>query len=609
MRCKQLKSMRIAKGAIEMGCSCGVCYKCRIEKLELSKVDSIYQDRMEVNLKKVPKWEKKTLGDRFDDFVNMYSDREYIFTSGKQYTYSETKQQVDLLAKGLIRIGIKNREHVAMVMANYPEAVFIKFGVAKVGAVNVPFNYRTQKDELKYVMWQSDTVCLITMDQWGSLNYIDMLKNLCSEVFAGGKSSEFPLLRHIVVFSPSGKKYPGTIDYYDFIKSGETLSDQEMQSTQNRVCYPDEVVDILYTSGTTGKPKGVMLTHDMLWRKSYASTLGRAIEDGRRMFVPLPLYHVFGYVEGILAMPWVGGAILPQVTFGAKEALELIQNGRANDIICVPTIAINLVDCPDIKNYDLSSLHYMYCAGAPAPVRLWERMIRELGLDYLNTGYGMTETSSAPIQSEVGINVEKIATRCGRNIPAGAAGLPEFGYKCIEYKVVDTVTGKELLPGEEGELVCRGPVVTNGYYNKPQETSEVIDKDGWLRTGDLIRIHEDGYFEITGRSKELYRIVGENVAPKDIEEVISTYPKVSQVYIVGVPDIKLGEVGYAFIDLNSGETCSEQEILDYARAKLAGYKVPKFIKFINTEELPLTSTGKVQKFLLKERAIKELCLD
>lgn len=570
----------------------------------------VFQERINRMLQKYPVWERKTLGDRFDEFVKEYPNREFIYTPEKQYTYAETKLKADQLAKGLIKIGIERREHVAMIMANYPEAVFVKFGAAKIGAVNVPLNYRSQKDELKYVLWQSDTSCLITMDEWSNLNYIEMLKDLCPEVFAGGKSAEFPLLKHIVVFSPTGKRYPGTIDFNELLQMGESLSDHELQSIQQKVCFPDEVVDILYTSGTTGKPKGVMLTHDMLWRKSYSSTLGRAIEDGRRIYIPLPIYHVFGYVEGILAALWIGGAILPQATFDVDAGLQLIQDGKANDVLCVPTIAINMVNSSNLSQYDLSTLHAMYCAGAPAPVWLWQKIITDLGLKHLNTGYGMTETSSAAVQSQPwdGVNAEIIGTRVGQISPGGAAGYPEYGNKVIEYKVISTITGKDLEQGQEGELVCRGPVISRGYYKKPQETAEVIDKDGWLKTGDLAIIHEAGYIELTGRSKELYRIGGENVAPKDVEEVISSHPKVNQVYVVGIPDVKLGEVGMCFIELKQSETCTAQEIIELCRAKLAAFKVPKYVKFLTIDEIPVTSTGKVQKFKLREQGIKLLGL-
>lgn len=561
---------------------------------------TLFEDRIKKNLERVQVWERKTLGDRFDDFVKMYHDRDYVVTKERSFTYGETGAMVNRLAKGLIKIGIRNREHVGQIMANYPEAVFTKFAVPKVGGVNVPFNYRMLSEEMKYVLHQSDSVCLITMDEWGPLNYIDMLKQLCPTVFEGKPSGDFPLLRKIIVFSPRGKKYEGTVDFYDLVEKEKADANMELAQIQNRVRYPDEVVDILYTSGTTGKPKGVMLTHDMLWRKSYCSLLGRAIEEGRRVLMSLPLYHVFGLVEGVLATPWVGGAIVLQISWDPVAALDLIQSCKATDILCVPTMGLDLLNVPEMKKYDLSSLTAMYCAGAPAPMSLWERLIKDLGLDYLNTGYGMTETTSAPIQSPYYSSLEEIATRAGVVIPGGAAGLPEYGGKCVEYKTIDPFTGKDLPSGEEGEWACRGNVVAVGYYKKPVETAEVLDKDGWLRSGDLGIIHEDGFFEISGRSKELYRCGGENVSPKEIEESISRHPKVNQVYVVGLPDERMGEVGMAFIELKTGEACTQEQIIDYCKGKLARFKVPKYVMFVQPQHLPKTTTGKIQKYKLQE---------
>lgn len=565
-----------------------------------------FEENIKKNRERVPTWEMKTLGDRFDAFAEMYKDKEYVVTREKSYTYGETQRLANLFAKGLLMIGIREHEHVGQIMPNYPEAVFAKFAVPKIGAVNVPLNYRMLTEELSYVLNQSDTVCLITLDVWGPLNYIDMLSQICPELLEGKTSPNFPLLRNIVVFSPSGKKYANTIDFYDLIEHGRNVSDEHLKQIQARACFPDDVVDILYTSGTTGKPKGVMLTHDMLWRKSYCSTLGRAVEEGRRTLMSLPLYHVFGLVEGMLMVPWVGGAIIMQVSWNPVEALELIETCKANDILVVPTMGLDMVNVPDLKKYDLSSLRAMYCAGAPAPLSLWQRLIMDLGLEYLNTGYGMTETTSAPIQSPYYATTEQIATRCGVNIPGGAAGLPELDGKCIEYKTIDFLTGNDLPPGSEGEWVCRGNVITKGYYKKPQETAEVMHGDGWLRTGDVGIIHENGFLEITGRSKEIYRCGGENVAPKEIEETISRYSKVNQVYVVGVPDERMGEVGMAFIELVLGATCTEEEVVAYSKERLARFKVPKYVVFLKGEELPKTTTGKVQKFKLKEMGKRHL---
>lgn len=557
--------------------------------------------------KRFPVWERMTLGDRFDQLAEQFSDREFIYTSKKSYSYNEVKNMSDLLAKGLLKLGIKNREHVAVSMANYPEFIFLTFALAKIGAVKVPVNYRLRSDELSYILAQSDAVCLVIMDKLGNLDYLDILKSVCPEILEGKPCERFPLLRHIIIFSESGNvNYMEALSFNDVIEQGKELSDSELADAQSK--YPDEVVDILYTSGTTGKPKGVMVTHDNLWRSAYGSCLNRAFEDGRRIFIPIPYYHVFGYVEGILAGSLVGGCIIPQIAFDAVEALRLIQDGKANDMLCVSTVAINLINCPELKNFNLSCLRATYCAGTPTPLWTWQRIQDELGLTELNTGYGMTEVCAGSMQTAPGDSIDVIANRVGRQMPGGSSGLPEFDYKHTEYKVIDPYTGKNLPAGSEGELACRGNIVTKGYYNKPLETNEVIDKDGWLRTGDIAIIHKDGYFQLTGRSKEIYRIAGENVSPKEIEDVLDSHPKVYRSCVIGVPNKKLGEVGMAFIETAENCECMEEEILDYCRKKLAHFKVPKYIKFVDISTLPMTTSLKIKKVELREMVVREMNL-
>jgi len=571
---------------------------------------SEYDRRREELEKKFPFWERLTIADRFDKLADEYAEREYIYTPQKSYTYREIREMSDKLAKGLIKLGIKNREHVAVVMANYPEFVIITLALSKIGAVKVPLNYRLRQDELEYVINQSDSICLITMDKYPEFDYISTLKCLCPEVFRGETSPKFPMLRKIVIFSESGTaSVEGAEDYHKVMAAGSGVTAEEYNKVRLRSRYPDEVSDIMYTSGTTSKPKGVLQTHDMLLRSAYGSCLNRAFEDGRRIFVPIPFYHVFAYVEGILAASLVGGCIVPQVKFDVAEALKLIQDGKVNDVLCVPAVAINLINQPDLNSYDLSPLRAIYCAGTPTPLWTWREIQEKLHLTELNTGYGMTELMAGVLQTAPGDPVEVIASRVGRQMPGGCSGLPEFGFRHIEFKVVDPVTGVDLPPGSEGEWAARGNIVTRGYYKKPLETAEVIDKDGFLRTGDVGIIHDNGYFELTGRSKEIYRIAGENVAPKEIEEALEQNPKVYRACVVGVPYKKIGEVGMAFITLREGETCTEDEIIGYCCEKLAHFKVPKFVKLVKESEWPMTSSFKIQKFKLREMAIKELSLE
>lgn len=567
--------------------------------------------RVETLLAEYPVWPRRTIGDHFDRAVERYGNRPYILTEEKQYTYAQVQQEANRVARGLLALGIKPREHVALLMGNYPEFVISVLALNKIGAVCVPINTMLKEKELEFLLRDSDAVALIVNDRLGKTNYIDILSNVLpgfnQESWPQDQPfEEFPLLRSVVVFSPEGHDYQGTISWEALLAMGEQVSEAERQNVQREVAYPDETCFIMYTSGTTDLPKGAMLTHDMLLRGTYASCLTRAAQDGRRIYFPLPLYHIFAIEQGFLFVTFVGGAIIPHLQFSPQAALSLIEKHGANDILCVPSILLAILNCPQIKSFDLSSLSAALCAATPAPLPLWKRARDELGLTELCTGYGMTEVAGAGVLTWPGDDIEILATRVGRFMYGGSGGLQEFGGCNIQYKVVDPFTGQDLPPGSEGELVCRGNIVTRGYYKRPEANATLIDKDGWLRTGDLGIIHPDGLIQLTGRSKEMYKTSGENVLPKEVEEYISNHPKVNQVYVVGVPHRIMGEVGAAFIELKPGETSSRKEIIEFCRKGLAKFKVPLHVFFVSAEELPFTATGKVQKFKLVEEAKRRL---
>lgn len=572
------------------------------------------KERREMLEKRFSPWKRQTIADWFDERVAEFGERELIFTLKKSYSYKETQEIANNLAKGLLKLGVQRREHVAYIMANYPELLFLRFALAKIGAVAVGINIRSGLEELRYFLRQADISHIVTMDSFARLDYVDMLKTLCPEMGKGQeegsiRSEQFPLLRHVITFSPQGETHQGTIDFYSLVKEGREVPDEKVARAQAASRYPDEVCEILYTSATTGRPRAALLWHDGFLRTGYGHAYGRPSQDGRRIFVPLPLNHVFAYAEAMVAGMDVGGSLILQPSFALPEAYELIEKGRAYDMVCVPTIMIALLSHPDREKYDLSSLKGVVVAAAPAPVPLWERIIRELGLIELTSGYGQTETHGGTCVTDFDASIDTLAHRVGHVKPGGAAALPEFHGSFCEYKVIDPITGKDLPQGAEGELACRGATITRAYYASPEENARTFDKDGWMRTGDLGIIHDDGYIELTGRSKELYIVAGELVAPMEVENYISQHPKVNQVYVVGVPDAKLGEVGLAYIELKPGETSSRGEIVNFCKARLARYKLPTYVKFISGSELPLTATGKVQKFKLRERAIKELGLE
>lgn len=576
-------------------------------------MQSEFRQRVQYLLAEYPVWTRRTMAEHFDLAVEKYKERILLYTPGHQYTYAEIHQKTELFARGLLALGIRPREHVAIIIGNYAEFIIAKLALAKIGAVAVALNTMLLEREISFLLADSDAVAVIFNDRLGKQDFVQIMLGICPEAAQTPKDCSpryvrLPKMRHLVCFSPAGKKYdyPGMIDFHAVYELGEEIPLDQLKKVQAATAYPDDVYDIMYTSGATSLPKGSMLTHDMMLRNIFSYCVHRAIESGRRCYSPLPFYHIFAWGYLIIAMTFVGGALITHPQFTPTEALELIQRFKANEIACVPSILLAIVNHPELKKYDLSSLRSVLCAATPAPLPLWKKAVEELGLAEIATGYGLTEACGAISMSYPDESVEMVATRVGRQIVPNVSGLPEFGGRNLQCKVVHPETGEELPVGREGELLCRGNVVSRGYYKRPQVNAELIDKDGWLRTGDLIIIHPDGYFQFTGRSKEIYKTSGENVIPKEIEDIISTHPKVNQVYVVGVPHEIMGEVGVAFIELKAGETASRKEIVSFCKDKLARFKIPRYVFFVAAQELPFTATGKIQKFKLVEQAKKLL---
>jgi fatty-acyl-CoA synthase len=554
-----------------------------------------------------PVWRRWTIGNFFDEVAGKYADRPYILTEDRAYTYGETRRIADALARGYLHMGIRPRDHIALLMGNFPEFIFNLLALLKIGAVTITINTQLREKELEFILRDSDAVALIANDKLGKNDYQKILGAFLNSADFGENPDKagfegFPFLKNIVSFSPEGKTYPGTVSLDQVREWGESADDEKRAWTQRHTTYPDEACLIMYTSGTTAIPKGAVLTHDMLLRGSYASALARAYQDGRRIYFPLPLYHIFAIEQAFAAVLFVGGCMVTHLQFSPQGAMALIQKHKAYEMLGVPSIMMALLNYPERKQYDISTLKAAMIAAAPAPVPLWKRAVDELCLTETCTGYGMTEVAGAGTIAVPGDAPENLSTRVGREMLGGSAGMEEFGGRVIQYKTVDPITGQDLRPGSEGEFACRGPIVIRGYYKRPRENADLISKDGWLRTGDLGIIHPDGQFQLTGRSKEIYRAFGENVMPKEVEEHISTYPKVSQVYVVGVDDRIAGNIGAAFIEPRPGETVTRDEIIRHCRNKLAKFKIPRYVFAVKAEELPVTATGKVQKFKLIQMA-------
>jgi fatty-acyl-CoA synthase len=547
-----------------------------------------------------PQWQPTSLGAWLDRCADEYPNRPFVFTDTASSTYREVADQSRRLAAGLIALGVQPGDRVGMVMANYPEFVAVKFAIAHAGAIAVPFNYLYRESELGFVLADSGCRVLVTMTEFGSLNYQEMLDGIApgwdGPDFAdrAADADGVPDLRHVVVLDTGG--VPRTTART--VAGLAALGDRAPVMGSWPTIDPSSPGDMLYTSGTTGSPKGVVVAHDAVLRTAYASALTRAYEDGRRILYSLPCYHMFGYVEGLLSAMYVGGAVILLPSFSVEGYFRGIDTRRATDILCVPTMAVALVESPSRADYDLSSLTAILCGSAPAPVWLWNQISADFGITEIVTGYGMTECGGAMTLTRPEDVLELTSETVGRPKMAGAAGVPDTD-ALVVYRAVD-LDGADVEPGAEGELVSAGPTTMHEYWNRPEETSRAL-RNGWLYSGDLGCIRPDGYLQVTGRSKELYKSGGELVMPKEIEDVLAGHPGISQVFAIGLTDDRWGEIGCAVVVPSPGHDVTEDDVLSLCQANLARFKVPKRVVFYRAEDLPTTPTGKIQKFRLVQQ--------
>ena len=545
-----------------------------------------------------PVWEPVTLSDFLRRAAAAYGDRPFVITDERTVSYARVDAWATELADGLAALGVGPGERVGVLMANYLEFVPVKFAIARAGAVAIPFNYLYRQDELGYVLAQSRCQVLVTMTSFSGLDYLAMLDAIAPG-WEAGQTAQLPDLRHVVLLDTGGQRTAGVLD----VPGLAALGRAHPGAADASAVTPGDPGDILYTSGTTGLPKGVVVTHDAVLRTSYGSALTRAYQDGRRILFSLPCYHMFGYVEGLLSVMFVGGAIIPRTSFSPADYFASIERHRATEILAVPTMTVALLEYPGLAGCDLSSLTAILSGAAPAPVWVWQKVRSELGISEITTGYGMTECGGAMTLTLPEDPLEFHAATVGRPKLAGAAG-GSGGDLCV-YKTVDPITGEDLPEGTEGELVSTGPTHMLGYWDKPAETAQAL-RGGWVYSGDLGLVQPDGYLRVTGRSKELYKSGGELVMPKEIEDLLTRHPGVSQAYVVGVADERWGDVGCAWIVPEPGAAVGAEELVALCKDKLARFKVPRHVLFAEPGDLPTTPTGKVQKFRLAQRAAEQI---
>jgi fatty-acyl-CoA synthase len=540
-----------------------------------------------------------TIGQVLRETARKHSTRDALVfpQRGRRWTWSEFENDVNSTAKSLLAVGVQKGEHVAVWATNVPQWVLLQFATASIGAVLVNINPAYRPFELEYVLKQSDSVALFLVDRFKTSDYFQMLAEVCPEISAaeqGRVSSErYPRLRYVVAMK--GESPEGTLRWDEFIALGQAISDEQLASAW-AVVRPEEPINIQYTSGTTGFPKAAMLSHRNLLMNAYYVGGCQKITEHDRICIPVPFYHCFGCVLGTLCCVVYGSAmIIPAEYFQARPTLDAIEHEQATAVYGVPTMYIAQLQDESLPGRNLTSLRTGIMSGSPCPIEVMRQVQDKLGPQELTIAYGQTEASPVITQTRTDDPIELRVETVGRPLPGW------------EVKIVDPATGEELGDNQQGEFCARGHGVMLGYYKNAEATAAAIDAEGWLHTGDLAVRTPQGYYKITGRLKDMVIRGGENIYPREIEEFLFTHPAVEQVSVVGVPDPKYVEELCAWIKVRSGASVTEDEIRQFCKQKLAHYKVPKYVRFVDS--FPQTVTGKIQKFKIRDQMKEELKLD
>ena len=540
---------------------------------------------------------KQTVGDLLDEMAERYPDHEAVVYGDFPFrkTYSQFRDTCNQVAKGLMAMGVKKGDHVAMWTTNYPEWLISIFATAKIGAVLVTVNTNYKNFEVEYLLRQSDSTTLILIDGFKDANYVEIINDLCPELKDSEPGKlECPSLSKLKnIIYVGDKKHPGMFNWNELYEMAKTIPDEELMAVQSSLDVYD-VVNMQYTSGTTGFPKGVMLTHHNIVNngKSIGDCMNLTHED--RLCIPVPFFHCFGLVLGIMACVTHGTTIVALDHFNPIRVMETLEKEECTGVHGVPTMFISMLEHPDFNKFKFPKLRTGIMAGSPCPVKVMQQVVDVMGASEITIAYGLTENSPVCTQTRVDDSIERRVSTVGRSLPF------------IEVKIVDPESNEDLPPNTQGELVIRGYSIMKGYYKMPEATANAIDEGGWLHTGDLAVMDEEGYFKITGRAKDMIIRGGENIYPKEIEEFLYTHPDVKDVQVIGVPSKKYGEEIMAYIILRDGKTVTEDEIKEFVKNNMARHKVPSYVRFIN--EYPMTASGKIQKYKLREMAIEDLKL-
>ena len=546
-------------------------------------------------------WPKETLidltfPDVLDKMVEKFPDQQAFVYTELDYTrtYKEFRDDVDTFARSLIAMGVKKGDHVAIWATNVPQWYITFWATVKIGAVLVTVNTAYKIHEAEYLLRQSDTHTLVMVDGYKDSDYVGIIKELCPELETSApgalKCKRLPVLRNIIT---TESVQPGCYSWEEAVKLAETVPLSEVEARRSRI-RKEDVCNMQYTSGTTGFPKGVMLTHYNVVNNGKAIGDCMDLSTADRMMIQVPMFHCFGMVLAMTASMTHGTTMSPITAFSPRKGLACINKEKITAFHGVPTMFIAMLEHPDFEKTDFSHMRTGIMAGSPCPVKVMQDVIEKMHMDEICITYGQTEASPACTMSKTTDSIEtRVAT----------VGGPIFGVEC---KIVDPETNEDLPDNVDGEFVARGYNIMKGYYKMPEATAAAIDSEGWLHTGDLARRTPDGNYKITGRIKDMIIRGGENIYPKEIEDFLYTSPKVKDVQVIGVPDEQYGEEIMACIVLKEGETSTEEEMKDFVRTHMAKHKVPRYVDFV--DGFPMNAAGKILKYKMREDAVQKLKL-
>ncbi len=541
---------------------------------------------------RLPVTRRYTLGQLLDQTIARCGENDALVMVDRDFrlTWYEFGEEVDRVAKGLMALGVKHGEKIALWSTNIPHWIILMFAAAKIGAILLPLNINYKSAELDFSLGQSEAENLFVIEGYRDCNYVQVLHSLIPELKTSIRGDlacrRYPRLKRLFFLGP--EKHRGFYSLNELKALADEISDEEYETRQAR-CHIDDVVNMQYTSGTTGFPKGVQLTHSNIANDGFWIGACQNLSANDRVCIPVPLFHCFGCVLGVMACVNHGATMVLVEKFDPMTVMRAIERERCTATYGVPTMYIAMLDHPDFEKYDFSSLRTGIMSGSACPVHRMEQAQSKMFMREITNPYGLTE--AGPVMTMTRYFEPSVKRKCetiGQALPG------------VEVAIIDPET-KELAPlGTDGEICCRGYGNMKGYYNMPEQTAKCIDANGWLHSGDLGRMDEDGYFYITGRIKDLIIRGGENISPKEVEDFIATMPGVGDVAVVGCPSKKYGEQPAAFVIPQEGASIAPEDVAAFCKNRISWFKIPKFVEIV--DKFPLTASGKIQKYKLRERA-------